>query len=63
METLKDIIIHNNIFADVDECASSMSTHGCQHICINTDGGFRCDCNSGFELNSDNSTCSGIMKG
>ena len=42
--------------ADVDECAG---THGCQQVCINTDGGFRCDCDSGFELNSDNNTCSG----
>ena len=28
---------------------------------MNTDGGFRCECNSGFQLNSDQSTCAGIQ--
>lgn len=46
------------IFVDINECAS---THGCQQVCINTDGGFRCDCDSGFELDINNSTCSGAV--
>ena len=42
---------------DIDEC--SLGTHECQHICENTAGGFRCLCRQGYQLNSDNTTCSG----
>ena len=48
--------LNNIIFVDINECASM---HRCQQVCINTDGGFRCDCDPGFQLNNDNSTCSG----
>ena len=37
-----------------------MNVHGCQQVCMNTAGGFRCECNPGFQLNLDNNTCSGI---
>ena len=44
-----------------DTCASG--THTCQQLCIDTyrtiDGGYKCDCRSGYMLNSDNQTCSG----
>ena len=36
-----------------------MNVHGCQQMCVNTAGGFRCECNPGFQLNPDSSTCSG----
>ena len=49
------IILYIN-FVDINEC---VSTHGCQQVCINTDGGFRCECRQGFQLNTDGSTCSG----
>ena len=52
----------NLLFVDIDECTSSQNTHGCQQLCVNTEGGFRCDCNTGFQLNADNSTCSGNHK-
>ena len=43
---------------DINECLTD--AHDCQQLCVNTDGGFRCECNSGFQLNSDQSTCSGM---
>ena len=42
---------------DNDECADGMNN--CQQLCVNTPGGFRCDCNPGFQLNADQATCSG----
>lgn len=30
---------------------------------MNTDGGFRCDCNAGFQLDQDNTNCSGMLIG
>ena len=46
---------------NIDQCL--MNVHGCQHVCVNTaqPGGFRCECNSGYELNHDNRTCSGML--
>ncbi len=33
---------------DVDECL--ISSHNCQHECINTSGGYKCECNEGYLL-------------
>lgn len=33
---------------DVDECLRG--TSDCQHICINTVGGFNCECEFGYAL-------------
>lgn len=41
---------------DVDECLSGISD--CQHICINTVGGFNCECEFGYALHDiDRKTC------
>ena len=50
------------IYADIDECALSVNIplSDCEQVCVNTIGGFRCECMAGFELNLDNSTCSGM---
>ncbi|RWS10861.1 tolloid-like protein 1 [Dinothrombium tinctorium] len=40
---------------EFDEC--SEKGHGCQHECINTLGGYRCECHIGFELHSDGKKC------
>lgn len=39
------------IIKEYDECHSP--DHGCQHECINTLGGYQCDCRIGYELHSD----------
>ena len=38
-----------------------MVNHGCQHRCVNNDSeeGYRCECNEGFALGSDEKTCQG----
>ena len=41
-----------------DECA--MAIDGCDQYCINTVGSYYCDCYSGYVLNSDRRTCSGV---
>ena len=41
---------------DIDEC--SHLSHGCEHVCVNTQGSYYCECRDGFALNSNNRTCS-----
>ena len=43
---------------DIDEC--SVGTHNCSQVCINTAGGFNCECNKGFLLDTDGVTCNGM---
>ncbi|KAL9952690.1 hypothetical protein ACROYT_G039981 [Oculina patagonica] len=41
---------------DIDECAASNG--GCSHKCVNTAGGYKCECpNPGLSLSSDKRTC------
>ena len=42
---------------EFDECASL--DHGCEHSCVNTLGGYECQCRIGFELHSDGKRCEG----
>lgn len=44
--------------AEFDECA--LQTHGCEHNCVNTLGGYECSCRIGFELHSDGKHCEGV---
>ena len=44
---------------DVDECAIDDAAV-CDQICRNIDGSFECACNSGYVLNEDGLTCSGV---
>ena len=46
----------NILYADINECINSV--HGCEDICINTDGSYMCDCRDGYALNDDRRTCS-----
>ena len=41
---------------EYDEC-SSLEGHGCEHECINTLGGYECQCQIGYELHSDEKRC------
>ncbi|XP_065835763.1 signal peptide, CUB and EGF-like domain-containing protein 1 [Oscarella lobularis] len=42
---------------DIDECASTSKPHGCSHRCINSDGGFRCECRLGYDLYNNGKSC------
>lgn len=61
---LSKALIMRTIFVivDVNECESG--TADCEHICINTIGGYNCDCEFGFALHDkDRRTCQkGIFK-
>ena len=43
--------------ADIDECALGIS--GCEQVCHNYDGGYSCECYSGYVLDTDQHNCSG----
>lgn len=40
---------------DKDVCNSV--DHGCEHICVNTDSSYLCQCYEGFVLRDDKKTC------
>jgi len=42
---------------DIDECITGL--HNCEHICVNNRGSYECDCQDGYELGKDKSTCIG----
>lgn len=42
---------------DIDEC--QVNNGNCSDNCTNTIGGYECQCNPGFELMNDSSTCVG----
>lgn len=50
---------------DVDECAEGAAGAGAGEgrcapgVCINTDGGFVCDCDAGYEPSDDGRACIG----
>ena len=43
---------------DLDEC-SSAALNSCSQICENSQGSFQCACDDGFNLQADNTSCSG----
>ena len=43
--------------SDIDECVPGLNR--CDHNCTNTAGGYFCTCMDGYELESDNHTCTG----
>lgn len=46
------------LFLDINECASNNG--GCTQICVNSEGSNRCECNTGYQLDSgDLHTCVG----
>lgn len=42
---------------EFDECKTMK--HGCSHTCVNTLGGYRCQCEIGYELHADGKRCEG----
>ena len=54
---------HNSIIyfnPDVNEC--DVDNGGCSQICTNTNGSFTCECNDGYQLDSDGTTCNGMNR-
>ena len=49
--------IQTIILTDINECENNST---CDHRCINTIGSFICECNTGYQLNDDLMTCSGM---
>lgn len=49
-----------DLVLDIDEC--ERGTHNCQdrNHCSNTQGSFRCQCDTGYTLNSVTNTCQGM---
>ena len=45
-------------FLDIDECSKGIS--GCTQGCINSVGSYFCTCQTGYYLDSDNTTCLGL---
>ena len=43
--------------ADIDECGED--SDNCNQTCTNTEGSFTCECNDGYLLDSDGTTCNG----
>ena len=43
--------------SDVDECGNG--DHFCDQVCINTEGSYKCDCQPGYRMQLDGSTCRG----
>ena len=39
----------------MDECANG--SHECDHLCINEDGDYRCECEEGYSLGRDGHSC------
>ena len=52
-------VLHHVVMlhSDIDECIEELD--GCDQICTNTDGSYYCTCMDGYELESDNQTCTG----
>ena len=42
-------------FSDINECEEALDN--CSHVCGNDQGGFSCQCHSGYKLNEDNTNC------
>ena len=57
-ETVTNVlaIIHSTFCTDNDECSDGTHTCAANATCINTDGGYNCSCDSGYEGNGFNCT-------
>ena len=44
---------------DINECSDDNG--GCDHTCTNTIGSYSCGCDDGYELDTDEHTCIGII--
>ena len=44
-------------YPDINECAASNG--GCQHICVDEEGSYKCSCRPGYSLTPDRHSCEG----
>ena len=54
--------LYTNLFLDINECTSTLGLNNCQQKCFNNIGSYKCGCNKGYQLTSDQKTCKGINK-
>ena len=47
-------------FSDINEC-NDTALNDCEHICNNTAGSYDCDCNTGYDLQADGISCTGMV--
>ena len=45
-------------FADVNECEEDI--HNCSQICVDIPGFYTCDCNTGYNISTDEHSCNGM---
>ena len=55
------LISTSYFFIDIKECENGL--HNCEQICLELEGIFECACKAGYELDSNNATCSGKLYG
>ncbi|BHF63125.1 Bone morphoproteintic protein 1 [Sparganum proliferum] len=48
-------------YSEVSQCA--VTDHGCEHLCVDIPGGYKCDCYDGFELLPDQKSCQSLACG
>ena len=57
-------LVVNSITLDIDECLSE-TTNNCSisrnQLCVNTEGGFVCECETGFRTLDGGATCQGSL--
>ena len=53
--------VHPSPFIAVGSLQCAVNNGGCSHICTDINGGIQCSCETGFELESDKTSCTGEM--
>ena len=56
---VSDLLNTKLYFFIADDIECFLSNGGCDHICFNTDGSYRCACRPGFSLAPDGKKCLG----
>ena len=54
-------IVTTNLPVSIDECATNNG--GCEQLCVDTPESYYCECESGYELDSDEHTCNVVCGG
>ena len=49
------------VCTDINECTTTDATsmHECSQVCVNTEGSYICQCQSGYRLSVDERSCDG----